>query len=312
VGCPTPHIFSMKMERKYILIFAGFLVALNFFCWKEVFLLSQRQKLMVDFLDVGQGDSAFIQTPGGHQIMIDGGPDVSSSVKLSSLMPFWDRDLDLVILTHPESDHMQGLLDILQRYKADYILWSGIKKTAAEYDQWMNVLAKQKKMGAKILIAQAGLEISAPGGPASGGKAVLIDILYPLESLEGKEMKSTSNDSCVVSKISYGKNSFLFTGDIDSTAEKALSNSYELAELKTDVLKVAHHGSKYSTSDLFLQNVQPKIAVISVGAKNTYGHPTPEVLKRLQNIGANILRTDQKGDITILSNANNLIINTQK
>jgi competence protein ComEC len=297
------------MPRKYILIFAGFLLVLNFFCWKEVFALAQPRYLLVDFLSVGQGDSAFIQTPEDHQILIDGGPDASVLSKLAYLMPPWDRTIDLIILSHPESDHMQGLLDVLQRYKVGYILWSGVKKTAAEYDAWMNVLAYQKSMGAKIIIAEAGQEISAPGGPASGGKAVLIDILYPLQSLEGKELKNTSNDSCVVSKVIFGKDSFLFTGDISSVAEKELVNAG--ANLKADILKVAHHGSKYSTSDLFLAAVKPSAAVIEVG-KNTYGHPTPEVLQRLANVGARVLRTDQKGDITVISNGNNLIIKTQK
>jgi competence protein ComEC len=286
------------MSKKIILIFAGFLLVLNIFVWQEIFALSGSRNLKVNFLNVGQGDSAFIQTPENHQILIDGGPSSTVLVKLAKNMPFWDKEIDLVILTHPESDHMQGLLDVLQRYKADYILWSGVKKTAAEYDEWVKVLAYQKSIGAKIIIAKSGQEIKAGN--------VLINILYPFESLEGKDMKNTSNDSCVVSKLLFGKNSFLFTGDISSVAEKELVNSGE--NILSDVLKVAHHGSKYSTSDLFLQGVKPKIAVISVGAKNTYGHPTPETLQRLADFGVKTLRTDQNGDITIISNGNNLKI----
>lgn len=289
------------MSKKITLSITVLLFFLNFFCWKEVFVLAEEHYLKVDFLDVGQGDSAFIQTPEDHQILIDGGPDVSVLQKLSSLMPFWDKTIDLVILTHPESDHMQGLLDVLQRYKADYILWTGVKKSAPEYDAWMNVLAKQKNMGVKIIIAEAGQEIKAGN--------VLMDTLYPLESMEGKDMKNTSNDTCVVLKLIFGKNSFLFTGDISSAAEKQLVGGN--ADLKSDVLKVAHHGSKYSTSDLFLSAVKPSTAIIEVG-KNTYGHPTPETMQRLDDIGAKTLRTDQKGDITVISNGNNLIINTQK
>jgi len=244
---------------------------------------------------VGQGDSAFIQTPQGHQILIDGGPGSALSEKLSSLMPFWDKTVDFVILSHPEADHMQGLLNILQNYKADYILWTGVKKTAAEYDKWMKVLDYQKNIGAKIIIAESGQEIKAGN--------VLIDTLYPFESLEGKEMKDTSNDSCVVSKIIFGKNSFLFTGDISSVAEKELVNNN--AELQSDVLKVAHHGSKYSTSDLFLEAVKPQVAVIEVG-KNSYGHPTPETLQRLDKFGIKVLRTDKDGDVKFISDGKNL------
>ncbi len=286
------------MSKKIILSAALFLFLIDFFCWKEVFALTSNNDLKIDFLDVGQGDSAFIRTPEDHQIIIDGGPDTSLLKKLSAVMPFWDRSIDLVILTHPESDHMQGLLDLLKIYKADYILWTGVKKNAPEYDAWTSILEKQKKMGAKIIIADAGQEIKAGN--------VLIDTLYPLQNMEGKDMKNTSNDTCVVSKLIFGKNSFLFTGDISSAAEKEITGSGE--NLLSDVLKVAHHGSKYSTSDLFLEYVKPKIAVISVGAKNTYGHPTPEVLQRLENFGIKILRTDKDGDINLMSDGKNINI----
>ncbi len=286
------------MQKKIIIFIAVFLFFLNIICWREVFVLSENKLLKVDFLDVGQGDSVFIQTPENHQILIDGGPDSSLLRKLSVVMPFWDRTFDLVVLSHPESDHMQGLLEALQSYKADYILWSGVKKVnSPEYDKWISILDKQQKMGAKILIAQAGQEIKAGN--------VLIETLYPFESLEGKEMKKTSNDSCVVAKLIYGKDSFLFVGDISSVAEKELADSKE--NIKSEVLKVAHHGSKYSTSDLFLENVRPEVAVISVGAKNTYGHPTLEVLQRLEKSGIKMFRTDKDGDIMFVSDGNKII-----
>lgn len=287
------------MKKIYIIFFAGFLLALNIFCWKEVFVLTSDNDLKVKFFDVGQGDSAFIETPGLHQILIDGGPTSAVLAKLAENMPFWDRTIDLIILTHPEKDHMQGLIYVLKRYKADYILWTGIKKTSAEYNAWTDVLLKQEKMGAKIISAELGQKIKIG--------EVVIDILHPLENLSGKEPKNT-NDTSVVSHFIFGENSFLFTGDISSSVEKELANSHELANLKSDVLKVAHHGSKYSTSDLFLENVLPKIAVISDGKGNSYGHPTPEVLQRLADFGIQALRTDQKGDITILSDGSNLQI----
>ena len=296
-----PVFLVKEVPKKIILFIAGILFFLNIACWQEVFVLASSNNLKVDFLDVGQGDSAFIETPEMHQILIDGGPGSSVLGKLSENMPFWDRSIDLIILTHPESDHMQGLLNVLQRYKADYILWSGVKKSAPEYDEWIKVLAKQKNMGAKIIVAQAGQEIKAGN--------VFIDTLYPLENIEGKDLKNTSNDTCVVSRLIFGKNSFLFTGDISSVTEKNIVNSKE--NILSDVLKVAHHGSKYSTSDLFLQNVKPKIAVISVGAKNTYGHPTPETLQRLENSGIKIFRTDKDGDIKIESDGENIIIKPQ-
>jgi competence protein ComEC len=285
-------------NRKIILAIAGFLFVLNIFCWHEVFAIADNQDLKVEFFDVGQGDSAFVRTPENYQILIDGGPSSAVLSKLSQNMPFWDRALDLVILSHPESDHMQGLLEVLKRYKADYILWTGVKKTAPEYDAWLSVLEKQKKMGAQIIIASANQKITAGN--------LEIDTLYPLKSLEGQELKASANYTCVVSKLIYGNTDFLFTGDISFDAEKELVGNG--TSLVSDVLKIAHHGSKYSTSEGFLGAVSPEIAVISVGKDNTYGHPTPEVLSRLDNMGVQTLRTDQNGDITILSNGNKIYL----
>ena len=260
------------MKNRYILLFAGFLLLLNVFCWQEVFILVQSQNLSVYFLDVRQGDSIFIETPQMHQILIDGGPDSSALRELSSFMPFFDRTIDLVILTHPEKDHMQGLIDILQRYKADYILWTGIKKNASEHSAWLDILQEQKNMGAKIIIAESGQRIVAGN--------VSIDTLHPLTNLENQEPKSTNNTS-VVSRLIFEENSFLFTGDISSSLEKKLV--VQNVNLRSNVLKIAHHGSKYSTSEEFLQSVSPKIAVISVG-KNSYGHPHPSVTGLLKDL----------------------------
>ena len=288
------------MKHKYLLIFIGFLFLLDVFLWTEVFDLNKSQNLMVSFLDVGQGDSIFIETPQMHQILIDGGPDSSALRELSSFMPFFDRTIDLVILTHPEKDHMQGLIDILQRYKADYILWTGIKKNASEHSAWLDILQEQKNMGAKIIIAESGQRIVAGN--------VSIDTLHPLTNLENQEPKSTNNTS-VVSRLIFEENSFLFTGDISSSLEKKLV--VQNVNLRSNVLKIAHHGSKYSTSEEFLQSVSPKIAVISVG-KNSYGHPTPEVLQKLENFGIHILRTDKDGTIRIESDGNSIKILNNK
>ena len=266
--------------------------------------MAENSNLKVEFFDVGQGDAIFIQTPENHQILVDGGPGSAVVGKLAEEMPFWDRTIDLIILTHPESDHMAGIMEVLQRYKVDYFLWTGIVRITPEYKRMAEIL-NQKKSKTKVKTVSAG-EIVKAGN-------VSIDILYPFKNLAGQEFKNTSNDTCVVSRLVFGKSSFLFTGDISKAAEKELANSYalpagrqELAGIKSDVLKVAHHGSKYSSSDLFLENVQPKIAVISVGAKNTYGHPTPETLQRLEKYDIKVLRTDKEGDITMLSDGNNI------
>jgi competence protein ComEC len=269
-------------------------LALNFFAWKEVFVLASPRYLEVSFLAVGQGDSEFIKTPQGHQILIDGGPGLAVLEKISKNLPFWDKKIDLVILTHPEKDHMQGLISLLQRYKADYILWTGIKKDSSEYLEWLKILEKQKLAGVKIIIAEAGQTIKAG--------EILIETVYPYENLNGKIIKD-ANESSVVNKIVYGENLFLFTGDISIKTEKDIINSDK--NISADVLKIAHHGSKYSTSQEFLQAVNPEIAVIEVG-KNSYGHPTSETLQRLENFGIQIKRTDKDGDVKILSDGKNI------
>lgn len=291
-------IEDKKVSKKIFLFSAIILLSLNFFAWKEVFSLTENNYLKVDFLDVGQGDSVFIETPQKHQILIDGGPDSTVLQKLSERMPFWDKEIDLIILTHPESDHMRGLMEVLQRYNVDYVLWTGVERNTPEFKKWADILEKNQEQE-KVITASAGMKIKA-------GNAV-IDILYPSENLSGKEFKKTSNDTAVVSHLVFGKDSFLFTGDISSVAEKELVSRSDRA-IKSDVLKVAHHGSKYSTSDIFLAAVKPKMAVISVGAKNTYGHPTPEVLQRLQNYDIKVLRTDQQGDINMVSDGKGIDI----
>jgi competence protein ComEC len=283
----------LRFNYRTSLIFIGILLLLNVFAWKIVFDISSQKYLEVDFFDVGQGDAAFIETPQNHQILIDGGPNSEILKKLGKEMPFYDRTLDMIILSHPEKDHLFGLLEVLERYKVDYIVWTGIVRQTPEYQEWQELL---KIEGAKIIIAKAG-EIMKAGN-------VLLSILYPAENLEGKEVED-SNDTSIVLRLSFGKNSFLFTGDATNKTEQELVS--EKSNLESDILKVSHHGSKYSTSDIFLENVKPKIAVVSVGKNNSYGHPTSEVLQRLQKFGIDILRTDINGDIKFYSNGENLL-----
>jgi len=284
----------MVDRKKLSLLVILFLFLANLVVWQIIFYLNQDNFLEVTFFDIGQGDAIFIETPYKNQILIDGGPNSMILEKLVEEMPFWDKTIDLIILTHPEADHMTGLLSVLESYDVERILWNGIVRDTSQYDKWKEMIQKED---AEIIIAHSSQEIKI-------GK-VSLDILYPFESLKGEEIKD-SNDTSIVSRLSFGNNSFLFTGDATKVSEnKIMSN----CELNSDVLKVGHHGSKTSTSPEFLENVLPGIAVISCGKDNSYGHPHVQVLKSLQELGINILRTDQDGDIKIISNGNNLIIN---
>jgi competence protein ComEC len=284
---------AMENRRILILFFSAVLLILNFFTWQQVFAL-QAANLEVYFLDVGQGDSQFIETPDNRQIIIDGGPGDAVLGELGKIMSFSDRKIDIVVLSHPETDHMQGLVAVLKKYKADYILQAGVERDFEGFYEWQDVLATQQKQGAKIINVKAG-DVVYVG-------AVVLKILAPFEDLSGVNMEKSSNEACLVAKLSYGTSSFLFTGDIGFETEAQIGKAADC-----DVLKVGHHGSKYSTSESFLAAISPQIAVIEVG-KNSYGHPTAEILQRLAKFGIQTLRTDKSGTIKIVSNGDALQI----
>jgi len=285
----------MKKEIKnFPFLILIILFFLNLFAWKILFDF-QRSYLKVIFFDVGEGDAIFIETTQGHQILIDGGPDLKILEKLAKEMPFYDRTIDLIILTHPERDHLIGLNEVLKRYKIENILWTGVVRKTADYQEWKKLIEKEK---AKIFISQPNQKIIA-------SKAIFT-ILFPLGNLNGLEMRDSTNDSSIVTKLVFGKNSFLFTGDISQKTEERL-NTLISDGLKSDVLKIAHHGSKYSNSESFFENVSPELAIIQSG-KNPYGHPSKEVLESLSELAIKILRTDEDSDIKIISNGKNLSI----
>jgi competence protein ComEC len=286
----------MKKQNIVFLILAS-LFFLNILAWIAVYEIWQLRFLEVIFFDVGQGDAIFIVSPQGHQILIDAGPESTILEKLAKEMPFWDRSLDIIVLTHPEKDHLGGLIEVLKKYQVDYIFWTGVIRDTFEWREWQKLIEFQKEKGAKVFIAQAGQKIMA-------GK-IILNILYPLENLQGQILKD-SNDSSIVAKLIYGQNSFLFTGDIYKSGEKKLIESR--ADINSDLLKVAHHGSKTSSAEEFIEKVSPEIAVIQVGKDNRYGHPHQEVLETLTKYGITILRTDQSGDIKIFSDGKKLIV----
>lgn len=284
-----------KFSSKRALIFLGILFFLNILAWIIVFDSSKPRLLAVNFFDVGQGDAIFIETPKRQQILIDGGPGSKILEKLGKEIPFWDRDIDLVILTHPEADHLSGLIEILKKYKVNSILWTGVVRDTPEYKEWKELIGKE---GAKIYFSKAGQKIKM-------SNRISIDILYPFENIEGKEIKD-SNDTSIIGHLIFNNNSFLFTGDASEKTEKELLNAK--LEIASDVLKIGHHGSKTSSSAEFLDKISPELAVIQVGKNNSYGHPTQEVLEKLKKYGIRILRTDEMGDIKIISDGEKLKI----
>jgi len=283
-------------NKKLIWVVSGVLVCLNIVAWVVVWDLSQPRFLEVVFFDIGQGDSIFIETPERFQVLIDGGPGLAVLEKLGQEMAFYDREIDLIILTHPEHDHYFGLLEVLKRYEVKNILWTGVLRDTAEYQEWVRLINEE---GANIIIAETGQKIMLQENPL-----IFLEILHPFENLEGQETKYT-NDTSIVAELVFNDVSFLFTGDISKKIEKELV--YEYIDLDTDVLKVAHHGSKTSSCLEFLEIVSPELAIITVG-ENNYGHPHPEVLANLEKFDIQVLITKELGDIKIVSDGNNIKI----
>jgi len=283
-----------KKDKKWNLGILIALICFNILAWIAVYDLSQPAFLEVIFFDVGQGDAIFIETPKRHQILIDGGPGSVILEKLGKSMPFYDRTIDLIILTHPEFDHLSGFNEVLKKYKVSNILWTGIVRDTAEYKEWKKLIEEEK---AEIFIAKAGQKILWESETNN-----YMEVLYPFENLEGKVFEDSNNTS-IISKLVFGKNSFLFTGDAYKNVEGELIN--KKAEIDSDVLKVSHHGSKTSSSEEFIKSVSPQIAVISAGIGNKYGHPHQEVLELLEKYDIKVSRTDKDGDIKIISDGKN-------
>lgn len=250
---------------------------------------SAPSNLEVDFLDVGQGDAILIKTPGGQNVLVDGGPDKTVIKRLGENLPWWDKQIDLMILTHPHDDHVTGLIEVLKRYKVKRILYTGAAHNAPNYLAWLKTV-RDKKVPLTIIDKEQTMDL---------GQKVKLAILYPDQSLLNKTFADL-NDSSIVMKLIYGRNKFLLTGDAGLAVEKILLAGG--ADLKADVLKIGHHGSQYSSSQEFLDKVKPLIAVIEVGKDNSFGHPNLRIIKRLERVGARIFRTDEKGTVRIESN----------
>ncbi|MDD5127565.1 MAG: DNA internalization-related competence protein ComEC/Rec2 [Dehalococcoidales bacterium] len=247
-------------------------------------------KLRVSFLNVGEGDAIFIQK-GSSQILIDGGSGSQAlNLALGDKMPFWDRTLDLLILTHPHTDHLAGLVAALHRFSVNQLLYPDLIYESPVYAEWRQLIADK---AIKSTGAQAGQQIDLSGGAT-------LEVLHPVKPLLAGTESDIDNNSMVL-RLSYGEVSFLLAADIMSDAERELI--LRRAPLASTVLKVPHHGSATSSTAEFLAVVDPQIAIISVGEDNKFGHPDDEVLQRLETIvGAqNVYRTDSRGTVEFIT-----------
>jgi len=246
----------------------------------------------VTFLNVGEGDAALIRT-GRQKILIDGGPNPETiALELSKKMPFWDRKLDVVILTHAHADHLTGLLEVFNRYKVDRVVIADRQDSSPLFREWLGLIQKNK---VEIVPAQIGLTLEM----GNGAKLVILEAVSSDPASDDRESENIG----IIAKLIYGNVSFLFMADAEEGLESRLIR--ERADLACTVLKVAHHGSSTSSSAEFLAVARPGIAVISVGKDNPFGHPSPEVLERLVDSTGSldtVFRTDKEGSISFWTN----------
>lgn len=273
--------------RLFILIF---LILLATFSGYIAFRERRVGEMTVAFLNIGQGDSIFIESPSGNQVLIDGGPDRSVLREISKVMPFYDRNIDLVIATHPDADHIGGLVDVLGRYKVGLFMEPG---TESETSIYQELEKRIKKPEISKIEARQGMVVDL-------GSGALLEILFPVLDPSGME----TNTSSIVARLVYGESEFLLTGDSPLNIEEYLVDSGVV--LDSDVLKAGHHGSKTSTSDTFVKKVDPEYAVISAGKNNKYGHPHKEVLDILSKNNVEILNTADIGRIIFKTDGVNL------
>ena len=262
-----------------VLLFLNVFAILNFF----------NENSEVIFFDIGQGDGILIKTKNKQNILIDGGPDKNILDKLGRNLPFFVNKLDLVIATHPDADHIAGLVAVLEKYRVDLFLETGLAHDSEIYNSLKNIIAK-KNIKTSFIDSRTIFDF---------GEGNILDIFYPNKSFVGQDI-SDNNDASVVARFSDQDVDYLLTGDATALVENRLLDSYKNI-LDSEILKIGHHGSNTSSQEVFIKKVNPELGVIQVGKDNRYDHPDFRVLKRLENLNIPILRNDTFGDIKFVS-----------
>ncbi len=273
----------LSRRGKAAALAAVFVIISGFLLIVERYAPVDSNLLTINILDVGQGDAILLEAPRGQTILIDGGPDKKVLRRLGEELPFWERRIDLVVMSHPHEDHIFGLAAVMERYEIGVIMLTGVEAHSPTYDR---LLALIKEKNIPLYTADHAEEISFDD--------LKLKILYPLKSFSGQRIANLNNSSIVI-KASYKDIDLLLTEDAEEPEEKELLASG--IDLEAEILKAGHHGSETSSSEAFLKAVKPRVALISDGTGNSYGHPSPRTLKRLERLGIAFRRTDLEGTI---------------
>jgi competence protein ComEC len=274
---------------RFLTLIATFIVALIAWVPATPILESKtscEQCLSVSFLDVGQGDAILIETPDGYEMLVDGGPDASVVRELTDLRELFDTEIDVVVATHPDLDHVGGLVEVLERYDVGTILMIDNEGSSDAAKAFASAVPKE---GAEVILADAGQVVQL-------GASTTVQIFAP----RGDESLLESNTASIVLRVVYGNTSFMLTGDAPMEIEDYLVKTYG-SQLDSDVLKLGHHGSKTSTSEGWLDTVTPTFAVVSAGVGNRYGHPNQDVMQRVFKRNIQTAHTGTDGTVTFYS-----------
>lgn len=292
-----------RKNLKYIIAVLALLVSLGVYYFQTQptglvlgqYLNTSSTELRLIFFAVGQGDSSLIITPGGQKILVDGGPDRSLISKLDGVLPLADRRIDYIILSHPHADHLTALPEVLRRYQIGEVIMNGTAHTAPDYLDFLRLI-KEQNIPTKIIEQPQELVIDG----------IKFEFLEPTESFLATRPENL-NDSSIVFKLIYASTSALYMGDFENEESLVINST---VPLKADLLKIGHHGSTNANDQNFLAAVSPTYAVIPVGKNNSYGHPHYRTLYYLKQLGAQIFRTDQEGDLVFTSDGQTMILKT--
>ncbi len=284
--------FLSRLKTNLKWYFLAFLVFLSILLWLAVLGQNKQRLLTVVFLNVEQGDAIFMESPTGIQLLIDAGPNRFVAREISKVMPWYDRTLDAVIVTHPDKDHFEGFISLLGKYKTKVFIESGVTADNQNYN-FLKEKVLQKNI--PIVVARRGQIIDIGGG-------AYIEILFPDRDVSGLGI----NDASIVAKLVYGETSVMLTGDSPKSIESYLVSVYG-ERLDSDILKAGHHGSKTSSGEDFVSVVSPDYTIISAEKDSRYGHPHQEVLDVLEKEKSQVLGTYDLGTITFISDGENFV-----
>lgn len=255
--------------------------------------------LKVAFLDVGQGDSILIQAPNGQTMLIDGGRSISlaDTVIIPKLKEWGASQVDVLVVTHPDADHISGLAGVLEKFPVALVALTGDQHATQIYERLLLDIRDKNVTALKVRTGTA-----IPFDPT-----VKLDVLAPDDAAVNQP---NTNDGSIVIKLTYGQTSFLFTGDAEFAENLTILRRG--ADVRSTVLKLGHHGSSTSTDENWLRAVQPQLGIISVGKDNPFGHPHKEVISALDKLGIPYIRTDEHGTITVTSDGVQVHVTSQK